>query len=85
MTIALARVVVRTLMQSRRTSKSEKEALEFINECLIKYEKSLDTTLELCEDIGNKYIFHADRKPCAYDTGYNAAIRDALEIIKKLR
>lgn len=46
------------------------------------YAKMLDNATETCDNIGNLYKFHITEQ-CAYDEGYNAAIREVLSLLKK--
>ena len=47
------------------------------------YEKTIDNSIDICDTIGNAYKFHADEPLSEFDTGYNAAIRDVLMILRK--
>ena len=46
------------------------------------YANMLDNAKETCDNIGNMYKFHITEQ-CAYDEGYNAAIREVLSLMKK--
>lgn len=47
------------------------------------YEMMVDKQEDICNNVGNKYIFHADSELNDFDQGYNAGIRDALAILRK--
>ena len=76
---------IRVLKQYKRvTSGKEVIGIETAITELRKIISELDTKSVVCNNIGNKYIFHTDQKTLTdYQEGYNAAIRDALEILER--
>lgn len=56
-------------------------ALELLREELCEYDKKHEIT----SCISNKYVLHFNQDLPDFETGYNAAIRDVLDILEKER
>lgn len=75
---------LRILARDKRNRLNEEERIELsvAADMLIVFAKDIDNQAETCDNIGKLYKFHITEQS-AYDEGYNAAIREALSILKK--
>lgn len=78
---------LRILARDKRNRLSEEERIELsvAADMLTVFAKDIDNQFETCDNIGNLYKTHfgEDTQCDDYMTGYNAAIREVLSILKK--
>lgn len=81
--LEIKQTLVRLKHLDRLSKRECEDALMSAVYYLRNFEKTLDIVNETYNNIGNKYIFHADSELNDFDQGYNAGIRDALAILRK--
>lgn len=78
-------VLARLNAMKNRSKGDDKAVLTDAIKYLKNYNISVDNESEILYNVSNAYKFHADEPLNEFDTGYNAAIRDVISILRRSR
>lgn len=81
-TYSVPGVIARLRGMKNRSKGDDRAVLTDAIKYLTNYNFAVDTNINMIYNVGNIYKFHADEPLSDFDTGYNAAIRDVLSILR---